>query len=181
MDLPHASVLSPSRNPVSVIIRCKTPKTSVVENTARTLETWRYSTPLGSPTCRQKRSYVHVPGVTDQRVVCTNPDMRVVGQAPRVGYGAWPGGCTGWVIPRVHPASPLCSRRGPGQRSGPVGPCRGPEWWSWSSDEPARVRSPGTTHSSTPGASGARSAVPGLLGAGLSAGRQKGEISSIIY
>ena len=40
-----------------------------------------------------------------------------------------------------------------------------------------RVRSPGTTHSAC--GSGARSAVPGLLGAGPSAGRQKGEISDI--
>ena len=34
IDLPHASVTSPLRNPVSVIIRCKPVKSDLVENTA---------------------------------------------------------------------------------------------------------------------------------------------------
>ena len=34
IDLPHASCLSDPQNHVSVIIRCKTAKTGVVENTA---------------------------------------------------------------------------------------------------------------------------------------------------
>ena len=65
------------------------------------------------------------------------------------------------------------------QRSGPGRPCRGLEWWEHGSDERCRVRSPRTTHSSTCGASGARFAVLGLLGAAPGAGRQKGEIKVI--
>ena len=48
LDLPHASIPTGPQNPVSVIIRCKTVKTEVVENT------------VASPRLGQMRS--HVPG-----------------------------------------------------------------------------------------------------------------------
>ena len=74
-----------------------------------------YSTPLGSPTGIQKRSYVHVPG--DPRVVVQRPCSGVL-----AGYGTGVG-IAGWVY-RVGNTGPR-HREEPtsiSQRSGPVGP-----------------------------------------------------------
>ena len=59
MDLPHASYLCLVPNTVSVIISCKTPYFSVVENTARTLKYQCVLIPLGSPTTGQKQLFDH--------------------------------------------------------------------------------------------------------------------------
>ena len=88
-----------------------------------------YSIPLGSPTCLQKRPYVHARG-DPSAWHC----MFIAGSVYQGGYGrVYRGGYTGWVI-RGHPAARVHYREGPDtSEAGPVGPCRGPEWvgiWS---------------------------------------------------
>ena len=133
MDLPHASLLSGSHNAVSVIIRCKTLKNHVVENTVRTLKYSVCSRPLGSPTAMSKRSYVHVPSVTDawSGRACRGRDRCTGPGTSGVGYG-WVGTGEGYY-PCTQPAARGGSRR---QRSGSVRPCRGLEWWSSGAGRP---------------------------------------------
>ena len=125
-----------------------------------TLKTGRYSTPLGSPTWSQKRSYVHVPVVPYPCMYTVLVDVRAGLRAwvlPRDGYT---GGCTGWVIPGHGTPSHAARGECRSQRSGPVGPCKGPEWWGSVLGRPCGpVYAALTTHSSCPAASGARFAV----------------------
>ena len=134
MDLPHASSLSPRQTPVSVIIRCKTVKTSPLRIPYGTLKQQCVLIPLGSPTTVSKVSYVHAPTdpVTVPAMTC-DPCMRPVRH--RVGIQ---GGYTGWVVGRVIPVHPAgCSGSKPDSEAGPVASCRGAEWVVRCSGRPA--------------------------------------------
>ena len=127
------------------------------------------STPLGSPTVPSKRSYVHAAG---HRTAGSGHRVGVqAGWVPGwgMGLGGYQEGYTGYY-PASWKAEPTDSGAGPGR----------PQGLEWVVCRCSARPSSMTTHSSTPGASGARFAVMDLSPLNAASGPIRARFSHIL-